>query len=135
MAFDRPIAVTTIYCEASGEDHVTRLGVAFCIMNRSKMPRFGSTIAEVCLERAQFSEWLSDPGDNANLRRAARCPDNDPVMIDCGLAYDQAYFAAVPDPTHSATHYHDTSIQPPAWTEGAIRTVQLGKLIFYRGVS
>jgi spore germination cell wall hydrolase CwlJ-like protein len=40
----------------------------------------------------------------------------------------------VSDPTHAATHYHDTSINPPDWTVGAIRTVKLGKLIFYKGV-
>lgn len=134
MAFDRAIACYTIFCEASGEDHTARLGVAWCIINRVAAKRFGETAAEVCLKRMQFSEWNADQSDNLNLLRAARCPDNDPVMLDCGIAFDQAQFASIPDPTHSATHYHDTSIAPPAWTVGAIRTVQLGRLLFYRGV-
>ena len=134
MAFDKPIAMMTIYCEASGEDHTTKLGVAWSIVNRLRSARFGDTIAEVCLKRMQFSEWNADQTDNINLLRAARCSDNDSVMTDCGVAFDQAIFASVPDPTHGATHYHDTSIAPPSWTVGAIRTVQLGKLIFYRGV-
>lgn len=137
MAEDRAIAAYTVFCEASGEDHTTRLGVAYCIINRLAMaPHFGTTIAEVCLKRMQFSEWNADAGDNANLLRAARCPDDDPVFVDCGQAVDQAEFQSVPDPTHGATHYFDTSLlnNPPAWSVGAIRTVQLGRLIFYRGV-
>jgi N-acetylmuramoyl-L-alanine amidase len=134
MAFDKPLATITIYCEASSEDHTARLGVAWTIINRLRSARFGDTVAEVCLKRLQFSEWNADQADNFNLLRAARCPDDDSVMLDCGTAYDQAYFNAVPDPTHGATHYHDTSIQPPAWAKDAIRTVQLGRLIFYRGV-
>lgn len=134
MAGDRTIASYTIYGEASGEDYQTRLGVAYCIINRFKAGRFGKTIAAVCLARLQFSSWNSDEGDRNNLLRAALCPDTDPIFVDCGNAYDQAYFGAVPDPTHGATNYYDTSIPPPDWTVGAIRTVQLGRLVFYRGV-
>jgi len=134
MAFDREIATITIYSEASGEDHTTRLGVAYTILNR--LGRFGSTVSEVCLKRLQFSGWNADPLDNANLLRAARCPDDDEAMRDCGIAFDQAKYQSVPDPTHSATHYYDVSManNPPSWALGAIRTVQLGRLIFFRGV-
>jgi N-acetylmuramoyl-L-alanine amidase len=134
MAFDKPLATITIYCEASSEDHTARLGVAWTIINRLRSARFGDTVAEVCLKRLQFSEWNADQADNLNLLRAARCAEADSVMADCGVAFDQAYFAIVPDPTHGATHYHDTSIQPPTWAKDAIRAVQLGRLIFYRGV-
>jgi spore germination cell wall hydrolase CwlJ-like protein len=135
MAEDRAIAAYTVFCEASSENHDARLGVAYCIMNRAALaPHFGETIADVCLKWEQFSSWNGDPGSRNNLRRAAQASDDDPVFVDCGQAVDQAEFKSVPDPTHGATHYFDTSIQPPDWTDGAIRTVQLGRLIFYRGV-
>lgn len=136
MAFDRAICSYTIYCEASSEDHTTRLGVAYTIFNRLAGKKFGETAAEICLKRLQFSSWNQDQNDNFNLIRAARARDDDPVMIDCGIAFDQAQFKSVPDPTHGATHYHDDSMEknPPSWTIGATRTEKLGRLIFYRGV-
>jgi N-acetylmuramoyl-L-alanine amidase len=136
MAGDRVIATYTIYCEASGEDHAARLGVAYSEVNRFRTGRFGATLAEVCLRRAQYSEWNGDKVDNANLLRAARCPDSDAVMLDCGQAFDEALLGRAPDPTRGATHYHDVSMadDPPSWTVGAIRTATLGRLIFYRGV-
>jgi spore germination cell wall hydrolase CwlJ-like protein len=136
MAFDKAIATMTVYCEASSEDHTARLGVAWCLVNRLRSARFGDTISEVCLKRLQFSSWDQDQRDNFNLRRAARCPDTDPVMLDCGQAFDEALSGSVPDPTHGATHYFDASIinNPPAWSVGAIQTVRLGRLLFWRGV-
>lgn len=136
MAFDREIASYTIFCEASSEDHTARLGVACCLFNRLATAKFGETIAEICLKRMQFSEWNADQNDNLNLLRAARAPDRDPVMVDCGIAFDQAQFKSIPDPTHGATHYIDDRLEdnPPAWTIGAIQTVKLGRLIFYRGI-
>jgi len=134
MAFDRQIAGITIFCEASSEPHEARLGVAYTIINRSKVPlRFGATVAAVCLRRMQFSEWNDDAVDNRNLERAALAAEDDPVMLDCLACFDEA-LNGNSDPTHGATHYHDDSISPPSWTDGAIRTCKLGKLIFYRGV-
>ena len=42
---------------------------------------------------------------------------------------------AYADPTGGATYYHDTSIaEPQAWINaGLVRTVQIGRLVFYRG--
>ena len=135
MAFNRPIAATTIFCEASGEPSEARRGVAHVIVNRANRPlRFGATVAAVCLRRMQFSEWNDDALDNRNLERAALADDDDPIMLDCLAAFDEAV-AGGTDVTGGATHYHDDSIQPPDWTVGAVRTCKLGRLIFYRGVA
>ena len=135
MAFDLEIAAITIYCEASGQSQEARLAVAHVICNRWKAGRWGSTIAEVCLRRMQFSEWNDDRANNANLLRAARVQQHDPIM----QAYIKAYWEAVEpgasDPTLGATHYHDNSISPPLWTHGAEQTVQIGAFTFYKGVA
>lgn len=133
MAFNREIASITIFCEASGEAQETREAVAQTLFNRLKDGRFGKTIAEICLRRMQFSEWNGDKIDNANLMRAARAGDMDAVMLECGAAYDSASGGAF-DATDGATHYYDISIAPPAWTSGATRTAQLGRLVFYINV-
>jgi spore germination cell wall hydrolase CwlJ-like protein len=132
MAYDKAIAVITIACEASNQPHAARQGVAASIFNRLADGRFGATIAAICLKRFQYSEWNGDAADNANLERVARLGDDEPVIRDCAVAYDEA--AAGADPTHGATHYHDTSIAPPAWTQHATRTCEIGALIFYRDV-
>ena len=133
MAFDRPIAVITAYCEASSASSDERCDIIHTFFNRVADGRFGKTIAAVCLKRMQFSEWNGDPIDNANLERGANAPDNDPIILECGAHFD-AILAGQSDPTNGATHYTDKTIAPPAWTVGAMVTLETDKFIFYRGV-
>jgi N-acetylmuramoyl-L-alanine amidase len=132
MAFDRQITIFTIACEASNQSHVVRQGVAASILNRVKDGRFGKTASAVCLKRFQYSEWLADAADNANLERVAGMTDTDPVILDCGLAYDQAVSGT--DPTDGATHFFADSIAPPDWADKATFTVKLGNVLFYKDV-
>lgn len=139
MALDRTFAAVTGYCEASGEPLDAKRGVIWSMFNRLADGRFGKSITGICLSRKQFSEWNDDAKNNANLLRIAGIVDDDPgleVFLDL---FDQIKNAVVlgnraADPTNGATHYYDTSVEPPYWTAGAIRTVQLGKLVFYKGV-
>jgi len=136
MAYDLQIGAITVYCEASGESPEAQLAVAFTFENRLADPshRYGRSVAEVCLRRYQYSEWNADQVDNTNLLRAARCPASDPVLQACAYAVQEAMSGGVTDPSGGATHYHDTSIPPPSWTQGATRTGQIGRLVFYKGV-
>jgi hypothetical protein len=133
MAFDRQITALVAYCEASGASAFERRCVVHSIFNRVKAKRFQPTAAGVCLQRYQYSEMNDDTGDNRNLLRGANAPDNDPVMQDCLAAFDQITAGAF-DPTGGATHYHDKSISPPAWTVGATMCLETPKFLFYRGV-
>lgn len=134
MACDRAIATLTIFCEASSEEHVARVGVAASFFNRMHVnpKRYGSTVASVCLHRFQYSEWNQDPADNANLLRGAATSDADPVMTDCAKAYDEA--AAGVDPTNGATHFYADGIPEPSWAKVATFTGQIGRIRFYRDV-
>ena len=134
MAFDQAIGTMTVYCEASGAGAEAQLAVAYSLMNRLAAGRYGATVAEVCLRRYQYSEWLPDAGDNADLLRAARVPDGDLVLQACAQALAQALSGAAPDPTGGATHYYGTNIAAPAWTRGATETCQIANLIFYKDV-
>jgi len=133
MAFDRAIATLTIFCEASSASQEERVAIAWTIFNRVRDGRFGKTVAGVCLKRYQFSEWNGDAADNANLERGANTPGNDPVMLACASAYDEVQ-GSTNDPTKGATHYHDNSIAPPAWTQSAAMTLATPKFKFYAGV-
>ena len=130
MAFDRQIAALTIFCEASGEPHDGKVAVAATFFNRLKTGRFGKTIAAVCLQRYQYSEWNDDRGDNANLIRGAETSDL--LMADCLLAFDEA--AAGTDPSLGATHYYAVSIPAPAWAATGTETVQIGHHKFFKAV-
>jgi len=133
MAFDKPLATITAFCEASSATPEERRCVMHTIFNRQRSGRFGPTIAHVCLKRMQFSEWNGDLADNNNLLRAADAGDDSSVMADCAAAYDEIA-AGASDPTSGATHYHDKSIAPPTWTAGATMTLETPKFFFYSNV-
>lgn len=133
MAFDREIAALTTFCEASGASAAERRAVTHIFFNRARSGRYPKTVAGVCLQRYQFSEFNDDQSNNRNLERGALAPDNDPVVQDCLAAFDEVAAGAF-DPTGGATHYHDKSISPPAWTVGAAMCLETPKFFFYRDV-
>lgn len=138
MACDRSEGIIIIAAEARNQPHLGKQGVAATLFNRLKTGRYGKTIAHVCLARKQFSSMNDDKISNDNLLAVADLADSDPVTEDCAKAYDEA--ATGQDPTLGATHYYDTSIPAPYWTarqpdgRQAVRTVQIGRLIFYKDV-
>jgi N-acetylmuramoyl-L-alanine amidase len=132
MAYDKPIAVLTIAAEASSQSHAGRQGVAASLFNRLAAKRYGSTIAGICLKRFQYSEWNGDAADNANLERVANMSPDDPVILDCAIAYDEA--AAGADPTNGATHFWADTIPEPYWAKQATLTVKIGAIQFAKDV-
>ncbi len=119
--------------EARGERLEAQVGVAWVVRNRvvSPVKWWGKTYLNVILKRWQFSAF--NHGD-PNREKMASIP---PTSKD--KAVRQARWVAwgvirgdLKDPTKGATHYHDTSIKPPEWTKKMKKTVQLGRLIFYR---
>lgn len=133
MAFDREIAALTCFCEASNATADERRSVVHTFFNRARSGRYPKTVAGVCLQRYQFSEWNDDQADNRNLERGALTPDADPIMQDCLAAYD-GVASGQPDQTTGATHYHDKSIDPPEWTVGATMCWETPKFFFYKNV-
>ena len=131
MAFAREIAAATVYMEASGEPSLGRQAVAHVLVNRVADGRWGSSLASVCLARAQFSCWDErDP----NRMRLARLADTDAILLEC-LAFVDAAVAGEPDPTGGATFYYaDTMPNPPSWASQGTFTAQIGHHRFYKDV-
>src|SRR5574337_133197 len=138
MAGDRAVAGITICCEAESEPQEAKEWVAWCIYNRLKLGRFGSSIASVCLQRFAFSEWNVDPADRDNLRRVAAKPEADPMFQEALTAFDTVTAqvkAGATDPTGGATHLFADVIQPPLWIAPAAKFAgQRGKIKFYSNV-
>lgn len=133
MAFSREHAAETILCEASNGTHDERLGVMHVIQNRAKDGRWGHSVAEVCMYRYQFSEYLQDRADNSNLERVLRMTESDPAMVEALAIYD-AVEGGAPDITFGALNFYADSIPAPDWTKGAVFCGKVGRTMFWRGV-
>ncbi|MDE2020188.1 MAG: cell wall hydrolase [Patescibacteria group bacterium] len=131
VALDQQIAAATAYMEASNQGADGIRAVMHVLFNRLQFaPKYGSTIADICLRPWQFSCWnTSDP----NRRRLATVDDTDPILSDCIATYD-AVVAGSDDPTFGATHYIADGITPPSWVSQATQTVKIGSHTFYKDV-
>lgn len=141
MAFDRQnldrtIAAITVYCEASSATQPELECVAHVIQNRVRDPRgrWSKTPAGVCTDYMQFSSWNGDANDRRNLLRAINAVQTDTVMDQAFAAWDAVASGDTDDPTKGATHYHDKSIAPPSWTQGATMTLETANFMFYANV-
>lgn len=133
MAYNQAIATATLFCEASNQPRTAKTAVAWVLKNRAS--KFNWTVAQVCLDRKDFSCWNDDPVNNANLLRFAKARDDDPVLIECSQIVDSVLRGLVPDPTNGATHYYDDSIAAPYWAAPPARKMcKIGRLIFYANV-
>lgn len=124
--------------EARGESFEAAVGQAWTVKNRlqtdlwhdGRPDWWGSGIEGICRKPGQFSCWnLSDPNLRVILAATMVQPEYQRALGIVLLVHT----GDLPDPTCGATHYHDTSIKPPSWAKSMTETVQIGKLVFYRG--
>lgn len=97
---DRDLLIRTIIGEANGQPEVGQAAVAHVILNRAQDNRWGNTVKDVVLQKAQFEPWttrrnelLSIPVDDPNYLRVATMVDN-----------------LGSDPTNGATHFLNEKI-------------------------
>lgn len=136
---DLDIACRTVWGEARGDVWLSKLGVAYVLVNRANIAKayrdrtgkdhalFGDgTLAGAALVPFQFSVWLkADP----NFKRLARASQQ-PGWEECVDAVMTAVSGRQRDPTGSATHYTAKNSRP-AWARGQ-PSVVLGQHRFYR---
>ena len=135
MAFDRAFGIVCVACEASSESATCQQAVAASLRKRVRAGRWEPTISGCVAQRYQYSEFLPDAGDNANLLRVLNLPDTAPEIVTAASAYDAVMADEALDPSEGATHFFADGIAPPAWTQApAELAVKIGKVNFYRGV-
>lgn len=129
-------AARTLWQEARGEPVEGQRAVAHVLLNRRNSGRWGSTLAEVCLSRSQFSAWGPANPKSAqmveNFQLSCRLADGCEQLND--LANLIVAAESKPDPTDGATHYFANSIAAPAWTVGATPCGQFGHQLFFKDV-
>jgi N-acetylmuramoyl-L-alanine amidase len=123
-------AARTLWQEARGEPEIGRAAVAHVLWNRLRSARWGTTLAGVCLWRAQFSGWLpSDP----NFEAACGLADDDTVLLELLALLVRA--ETEPDPTNGATHYFASAMTiAPVWALRATYCGTFGRQRFYKNV-
>lgn len=137
---DSILARLCLFREARGESIAAKAAVLAVLRNRANDPknRWPKTLAGVVLQPFQFSSFNRGDPNSVVFPSPWQLPDWG-RWLDCCAAWDAPLTA---DPTSGATHYHDSSIPPPAvaWLGPgrtvadleAFKTATIGKLSFYR---
>ena len=134
---ERTLIKWTVAMEAEGEPLEGKVGVAFVIINRSRL--WKRSIADVCLKGYQFSCWNTESPTRLRLDII-----NDKIMAEAEHAAYGAYFSGTPystivDPTNGATHYLNkeetkrlTGGRLPKWIDAMKEMATIGNHTFYK---
>ena len=123
------VLARTIYGEARGEGLSGMQAVANVVINRVKNPSWwGSDVVSVCKKPYQFSCWnKTDP----NFLKITTVTKRDPVFVTALALAEKAVNGTLPYITNGATHYHTTTMTPPAWSYELAMKNTIGSHIFY----
>jgi spore germination cell wall hydrolase CwlJ-like protein len=133
---DRTLLARLIWGEARGESFLAKCAVGLSVWNRTgRYKWWGHTLREVILHPWQYSAFNENDVNLEKLKDPTR-HEGPWVWQVCLDTADMVLATYLIDWTLGATHYHDTSIEPPDWAtaEGSYETLREGSFIFYAGV-
>jgi spore germination cell wall hydrolase CwlJ-like protein len=132
----RECLALNIYHEAMGESELGQRAVAYATINRTKDPRYASTICEVVHQAV-----LDKKGNPIrNKCQYSWYCDGKSDKIEDQEAYEKALVVATIvintygnsfDPTMGATMYHTTEVKPK-WRKSFDKTTEIENHIFYK---
>jgi hypothetical protein len=115
-----------VYYEARSQSLAGQQGVAQVVMNRTRVPGYGSSVCGVVYQRTprtcQFS-FVCDGSMDRRVEPAAWQRAQDVAARSLG--------GYVYDPLRDATHFHATYVSP-AWSFTREEVMRIGAHIFYR---
>lgn len=139
---DLNVLALTIWGESRGEPIESKVAVGCVVRNRltQRPTRFGSSFADVCLARKQFSCWWII-GGKANYealmavaQTIADCQTfKDPAYRECRYIATGIITGEIRDNTATATHYVTRSLyegHPPQWVKEAPLVAHVGAHVF-----
>ncbi|MEB0045540.1 MULTISPECIES: cell wall hydrolase [unclassified Pseudomonas] len=117
----------SIYWEAKGKDTADMEGVANVVMNRLGHEGFPDTVCGIVKQGSekhacQFSWWCDGRSDDVQ--------EAEPYATAKEVAR-KALNKQLPDRTHGAMYFHDRNVNP-AWAKAYIKTVEIGRFLFYK---
>lgn len=113
-----------IYQEARGEGSQGMRAVGHVIMNRTRDPRFPSTICGAVWQRSQFS-WTVRPVMGILPREDGQWRLAQQVALDLKLGRDT-------DLTGGANHFYNIRTDRPGWRTRGVQTLMVGVHAFRR---
>ena len=123
----------TVFLEAEGESPRGKLGVASCIMNRVRDPRFPDNPAAVVHQKWQFSCHNDDMEAWRDKRLEGHA--HDPNWTDSWRAAAAAFFGFERDPTGGSCHYCTQEVaESTSWAKGKIPAAIIGSHNYYSTV-
>src|SRR5262245_39983883 len=127
---DRDYLIRTIAFEASGEPEMAKIAVAYVILNRKKIGRWGANIKAVVTHPGQFEPWATKRKEIEELS------PNDPRYQNAAIIADAVLSGRTPDPTAGATYFLNPTIvrerrggDLPSWARG--EGLPIGSHTFY----
>jgi len=122
-----------IYHEARGEPLQGQHAVGHVILNRVADDDYPGTVCDVVKQgrywdqvplkhQCHFSFWCDGLPEDFNDRNAYGTA----LLVSWAIM-----LGGIPDPTHGATHYHATWVDPD-WTLIMTPTIQINNHVFYR---
>jgi spore germination cell wall hydrolase CwlJ-like protein len=138
---DVRVLALTLWAEARGEGLQGMIAAGWTIRNRVNIDLFndgkedwwGEGYVSVCKKPWQYSCWnKNDPNYPYLIGQKVIPPIQYELAKRAAVAVIEGTSA---DPTGGATHYYSTSMKiAPRWASAGIKTVQIGKHIFYKDV-
>jgi spore germination cell wall hydrolase CwlJ-like protein len=124
--YSNDIIVATIIMEAGGEYHIGSLEAVYeVIKTRSK--KRNKTLAQICLQRKQFSCWNGKAdGIKALEDTIAKAKKHPRWKIAENILGSNTNF------TNGADHYYADYIDKPYWADSMTPTTKIGRHIFYK---
>lgn len=117
----------SIYWEAKGGNAADMEAVANVVVNRLGHKGFPDTVCAVVKQGSeqhacQFSWWCDGRPDQVK--------EDEPYISAKEIAR-KALNQQLPDRTHGAMYFHDSSASP-AWAKAYVKTTEIGKFSFYK---
>jgi len=124
--YSNDIIVATIIMEAGGEYHTGSLEAVYeVIKTRSK--KRNKTLAQICLQRKQFSCWNGKAdGIKALEDTIAKAKKHPRWKTAENILGSNTNF------TNGADHYYADYIDKPYWADSMTPTTKIGRHIFYK---
>jgi len=120
------VIVSTIIMEAGGEYDIGALEAVYEVI-KTRAKKRNKTLAQVCLQRKQFSCWNGKADGIKSLEATiAKAKKHPRWKIAERLLGSNTNF------TNGADHYHADYISKPYWADSMIVTAKIGRHIFYK---
>jgi spore germination cell wall hydrolase CwlJ-like protein len=124
--YSNDIIVTTIILEAGGEYHIGALEAVYEVI-KTRARKRNKTLAQICLQRKQFSCWNGKADGIKSLEATIAKAKKHPRWKTA-----ENILGSNTNFTNGADHYHADYINKPYWAHSMTVTAKIGRHIFYK---